>query len=326
MTDYRPYLPFGDPSHFRQVNPFRPSDQHQPRAREFSRRPDFDPQKDFLRVRGLLRTSVLSVQPIGSTWFRCWEKRKPAQFRLEPQFVLEPLALIGDAPYLDYIVSQSAFKGDKGALYHQAEISVETMCIDLGLGGDSFGSATAAMSRLNNTLITVDNWWDEDFRPKVPLVEARPIAAKRGCYRVTLCEWLSHQIAYENFLWHPLPMTPLSGIEYRLDGWARTFVGGDPRRGPQIISKREAMSRIGYMPMTAKEAWQRIIETVALDQVPDFQFKMIEHGREAAILVTPRPPQPPAPIEVQSESNEITLDWAGPDWPPAEGPTELTLE
>lgn len=236
-----------------------------------------------------MRTPILSIGAHFSGSFACYEKQQRVNGQLQPRYRAVELARIDDAFMIDYIAGRR--HQQLGSLMSRSASELELTVADVLAYYDLATCAETqivdALRRLAGTLITLDHWKGRQYSRSFPLIEARRVES--GRFAIKTSAWLDDELMDGELVSAPRSASRLSSFRFRLDGWARSWVGRNPRIGEQIITKRDALARVGALPnQMPGTAWEHLVAVVTANDLPSSNVKLIQHRGQPAIAIEQR--------------------------------------
>lgn len=253
------------------------------------RRRALEIDRDHSRFRPALRTPILSSGRQFRYEFSCYEKQQRVIVRVQPRFRGIELARTEDAPLLDYIAVRAhrQLGGTEIGEVQDLAVSVGEIAAYYGLPPGSEREITDSLRRLTGTRLTVERWKGRTYASAFPMLEAK--LSSSGHFVVTPSAWMSDELWDGELVPAPRSSARLTGPRFRLDGWARSWLGRNPQSGEQVITRRDALARFGPLPEGAVGTpWQQILAAVEANDLPDHELELIERRGEPALLVTAR--------------------------------------
>ncbi len=290
--------------------------------------------RSHIRLRATMRTPILSIGAHFSGSFACYEKQQRVKGRLQPRYRNVELARIDDAFIIDYIAGRR--HRQLGSLMLRSASELEFTVTDVlayyDLATCAEPQIVDGLRRLSGTLITLDHWKDRQYSRSFPLIEARRVESGRFAIRTSA--WLDDELMDGELVSAPRYASRLSSFRFRLDGWVRSWVGRNPRIGEQIITKRDALARVGALPdQMPGTAWEHLVAVVTANDLPSSDVKLIEHRGQPAIAIeqrrqaNPLAGMDPGLADQSGSGGDIGLSLKSDDEADASaGPREISLE
>jgi len=257
------------------------------KQRRLERRQMFNPTRDLRQFVSILRAPILAISPTRQ-WYtykgREWGKR--VEMRIGPRYRCGRRALIGDAAILAYIASRAAHSFNVSLIsLPSVQLELDEFFSVFGLPNDETNRAETieSLRRLHATGISLLNWGPNSVSGDFPLLEVERF---RSGFHLCLSDWLVGEIEAQRFVSMPMESFGLGGLESRVFGWIKSWVGPQ-HNGGRAIFMREAMNRLGPIPPNFHPR-QMIMEVIARNALPGYDLDIDNFDGKPAIIWRPQ--------------------------------------